>query len=214
MTQKRAGRPRTFDEGEALDAAIQVFWAKGYDGASLKDLTEAMGINSPSLYGAFSDKRGLFLQTITRYADGGGCPPIVAFEAEDDILSAVNAFLEAAIDYAKSGDGPTGCYLSSSVVTSAEEVEGVKPMLSAAIAKTEARLAERFEAARKSGALPQDFPCAARARLLFDLRQGLVYRARAGAEHAQMRSGLADHARMVVGCPPPYRMGHQSGLSI
>lgn len=199
MTQKRAGRPRTFDEGEALDAAIQVFWAKGYDGASLKDLTEAMGINSPSLYGAFGDKRQLFLKTITRYADGGGCPPIVAFEAEKDITKAVKAFLEAAIDYASPGDGPTGCYLSSSVVTSAEEVDGVKPMLSAAITKTEARLAQRFEAAKAEGELPPDFQSVARARLLFDLRQGLVYRARAGANVAEMRAGLADHARMVVG---------------
>ena len=199
MTQKRAGRPRTFDEGEALNAAIQVFWAKGYDGASLKDLTEAMGINSPSLYGAFGDKHSLFLKTITQYADGGGCPPIAAFEAEPDITAAVRAFLEAAITYASSDDGPSGCYLSSSVVTSAEEVAGVKPLLTAAIDKVETRLAARFEAEKAAGALPPDFPSRARARLMFDIRQGLVYRARAGVDVATMREGLADHARMVVG---------------
>ena len=64
-----------------------------------------MGINSPSLYGAFGDKHSLFLKTITQYADGGGCPPIAAFEAEPDITAAVRAFLEAAITYASSDDG-------------------------------------------------------------------------------------------------------------
>lgn len=196
---KESRPPRTFDEGEALNAAIKVFWTKGYDGASLKDLTEAMGINSPSLYGAFDDKHSLFLKTITQYADGGGCPPIAALEAEPDITAAVRAFLEAAITYASSDDGPSGCYLSSSVVTSAEEVAGVKPLLTATIDKVETRLATRFEAEKAAGALPPDFPSQARARLMFDIRQGLVYRARAGVDLAVMRDGLVDHARMVVG---------------
>src|ERR1700693_3521049 len=64
------GRPRSFDSDKALDAAMQVFWRKGYEGASLSDLTGAMGINRPSLYAAFGDKEALFRKALDRYAEG------------------------------------------------------------------------------------------------------------------------------------------------
>src|SRR6516165_10435871 len=64
------GRPREFDIDEALDRALQVFWRKGYEGASLLDLTEAMGINRPSLYAAFGSKEALFRRALDRYAEG------------------------------------------------------------------------------------------------------------------------------------------------
>src|SRR5439155_18551737 len=65
-----AGQPRSFDLDKALDAALQVFWRKGYEGASLSDLTQAMGINRPSLYAAFGDKETLFRKALDRYAEG------------------------------------------------------------------------------------------------------------------------------------------------
>ena len=64
------GRPRSFDFDDALDAAMQVFWRKGYEGASLSDLTQAMGINRPSLYAAFGNKNTLFRKALDRYAEG------------------------------------------------------------------------------------------------------------------------------------------------
>src|SRR5262245_28573236 len=64
------GRPREFDAEEALERALYVFWRKGYEGASLSDLTEAMGINRPSLYAAFGNKEELFRKALDRYADG------------------------------------------------------------------------------------------------------------------------------------------------
>src|SRR5256885_4867094 len=64
------GRPRAFDVDLALDRALQVFWRKGYEGASLSDLTQAMGINRPSLYAAFGDKEMLFRKALDRYASG------------------------------------------------------------------------------------------------------------------------------------------------
>src|SRR5438128_8822547 len=66
----RRGRPRSFDREKALAAAMEVFWRKGYEGASLDDLTKAMGLNKPSLYGAFGDKAGLFRMVLDRYAEG------------------------------------------------------------------------------------------------------------------------------------------------
>src|SRR5260221_9815304 len=60
-------RPRAFDEGDVLDRATDVFWRLGYDGASMTELTKAMGINSPSVYAAFGSKRGLFEAVLDRY---------------------------------------------------------------------------------------------------------------------------------------------------
>ena len=67
---KHRGRPRGFDAAAALDAALQVFWRKGYEGATLPDLTDAMGINRPSLYAAFGNKEALFRKVLERYAEG------------------------------------------------------------------------------------------------------------------------------------------------
>src|SRR5712692_11317318 len=64
------GRPRAFDVDEALHLALEVFWRKGYEGASLPDLTRAMGINRPSLYAAFGNKEALFRKAIDRYDAG------------------------------------------------------------------------------------------------------------------------------------------------
>src|SRR5580693_2890312 len=69
-TTVKMGRPRCFCEEQALDRAMRVFWEKGYEGASLADLTEAMGINRPSLYAAFGNKEALFLKVLDRYGEG------------------------------------------------------------------------------------------------------------------------------------------------
>lgn len=198
-TTKKLGRPVSFDADEALLAAVNVFWAKGYDGASMKDLTEAMGINSPSLYAAFGDKRSLYLKAIDRYTSNDACAPLVAFESEPDIAAAVRAFMEAAIDYATQHEsGARGCFLTSCVSTSAGEVEGVQPLLREAIESTDARLAARFDAEKEKGKLPSDFPSLDRARLLFDLRQGHVFRARAGLTRESMTADLNHRVQMVL----------------
>src|ERR1700722_4580391 len=66
------GRPRAFNLERALESALQVFWRRGYEGASLSDLTRAMRINRPSLYAAFGNKKALFLKALDRYANGPG----------------------------------------------------------------------------------------------------------------------------------------------
>src|SRR5712664_3335201 len=79
-TARALGRPRSFETGKALDAAMKVFWCKGYEGASLSDLTKAMDINRPSLYAAFGNKEQLFRKTLDRYAKG---PAACVHEALD-----------------------------------------------------------------------------------------------------------------------------------
>src|SRR5690606_29852379 len=127
---KKRGRPKGFDQEIALQAALEVFWKKGYDAASLKDLTVAMGINAPSLYLSFGDKHSLYLKTIEAYVSDHACAPLVAFEAEADIHRAVQAFYFAVIEDATANtNGATGCYLSSCVATTSGVVDGVQPLL-------------------------------------------------------------------------------------
>src|SRR5947209_16697338 len=103
-----AGRPRSFDLDKALDAALQVFWRKGYEGASLSDLTQAMGINRPSLYAAFGDKEMLFRKALDRYASG---PAAYVSEAlkEPTARAAIERLLREAADSLTNPHNPPGC---------------------------------------------------------------------------------------------------------
>lgn len=199
MKKHKTGRPRAFDQNDALLAAMHVFWVKGYDGASMKDLTKAMGINSPSLYATFGDKHQLFLKAIKCYASGNACTPIITFESEPDIFKAVQAFLIAVIDYAtQSESGARGCFLASCVSTSADIVAGVDELLQQAINDTDARLTRRFDFEKARGTLGRDFPSAQRAQLLFDIRQGYVFRARSGIDATAMKQDIESRVNMIL----------------
>ncbi len=199
---KKKGRPKKFDKEEALQSALNVFWNKGYDGASMKDLTSGMGINGPSLYSTFGDKHALYLQAIEAYTSNDACEPLIAFETEPDIFLAIKAFFHSVIEHAtESESGARGCFLSSCVATSSGEVEGVQPILNAAIEGVDQRLALRFELEKSKGTLAESFPSLDRARLMFDLRQGYVFRARAGSKIEAMTSDLEKRAKMVLEYP-------------
>ncbi|MBY5933512.1 TetR/AcrR family transcriptional regulator [Tateyamaria omphalii] len=196
---KKMGRPRTFDEQEALLAAMNAFWAKGYDGTSMKDLTSAMGISGPSLYSAFGDKRELYLKTIDRYADVDGCAPIVEYESADTIEEAIRRFLTVVVTHSTQQEGaPRGCFLASCVAMTVGEVDGVAERMEKAIRDTDARLAKRFDEEKAKGNLSENFPSEARARLLHDMRQGLVHRSRAGWSAEPLLEDLDDRVRMVL----------------
>jgi AcrR family transcriptional regulator len=158
-----------------------------------------MGINSPSLYAAFGDKQQLYLKAIECYASGKACVPLIAFEQEPDINKAVYAFLNAVIDYSTNNEsGAKGCFLSSCVSTTSDVVEGVDTLLQKAIEETDVRLASRFEFEKAQGKLDSEFPSLERAQLLFDIRQGYVFRARAGIDAAAMKKDIANRVEMVL----------------
>ncbi|WP_154401311.1 TetR/AcrR family transcriptional regulator, partial [Bordetella pertussis] len=89
------GRPRSFERTEALRQAMEVFWSKGYEGASLADLTSAMGINAPSLYAAFGSKEALFREAVQRYADTEGARTRRALLEAPDARAAIEGMLLA-----------------------------------------------------------------------------------------------------------------------
>ena len=199
---KRVGRPKAFDRDEALTKAIGVFWKQGYEGASMKLLTDEMGINSPSLYAEFGDKHGLYLEAINSYATNDACTPLVALETVPDIREAIRAFFDAVVDYSTHhASGAKGCFLVSCVATSAGHVDGTAEMLRDAITATDERIKTRFDQEIEKGSLPKNFPSAERAKLMFDLRQGMVFRARSGFSDDRLESDVEKYVRAVLSAP-------------
>src|SRR6204780_594518 len=99
-TAKPRGRPRSFDEAEALEKATQVYWSKGYDGVTIDDLVAGMGVGRPSLYAIFGDKRTLFLRVLKDYAEKKGARAAKALLSPQTLRDSLAAFLKHAVETA------------------------------------------------------------------------------------------------------------------
>lgn len=176
----RPGRPRGFCTETALDRAMTVFWRQGYEGASLADLTKAMGINPPSLYAAFGSKEGLFRAVLERYDERrkGFMDKVLA---APDAKSVAQLFLEGVAEFAAdtSGRNPPGCLLLQSGLSCGDQV--IPEALAQHRAEKEKALRERFTRAKKEGDLPANADPAALARYLVTLANGICVQATAGA---------------------------------
>src|SRR5438067_5604399 len=104
------GRPRSFDIDKALDRALQVFWHKGYEGTTLSDLTQAMGINRPSLYAAFGNKEALFRKALDRYGEGPAAYVRAALE-EPTARAVAERLLLGTVEGLTDPGHPTGCLM-------------------------------------------------------------------------------------------------------
>jgi AcrR family transcriptional regulator len=166
------GRPRAFDRDKALDRALHVFWARGYEGTSIADLTEAMGINPPSLYAAFGNKEALFRQALDRYEARRDEIMAEAFAAPT-AREAMTRLLEGTADRLSDKDKPRGCLMVQGALCGGEECETVKRDLAARRAGGEALIRERLRRARREGDLPSDADPVALARFLSTVLQGM-----------------------------------------
>jgi len=128
------GRPRAFDEEQALDMALAVFWHNGYQGASLAELTQAMGISKPSLYAAFGNKEQLYLSALERYHERHLIKHAEALAAEPDLKNAMRAFLRSVATMLTSPELPGGCMVVNSAV--AGDTGALPQRVVAAIDKT------------------------------------------------------------------------------
>jgi AcrR family transcriptional regulator len=179
-----AGRPRKFDDAKALDAAIGVFWKHGYEGASLDLLTRAMGINRPSLYGAFGDKAELFAKAVRRYQDQRFLPLRQAFADAPNLEAGIAAYFAAVRQLVAGRGTPRGC-LTACVLVEASEAD---PRWRA--------MSEEFAAAGRSAlvaALGAYVPKKAAQRLaslLTVCTPGLAALARAGASPAELSAAI------------------------
>src|SRR5262249_9763155 len=180
------GRPREFDTEQALDAALDVFWRKGYEGASLPDLTEAMGINRPSLYAAFGNKEELFRAVIARYIEGPAAYVRKAL-AEPTARGAAERLLTHAVDVVTDPHGPGGCLLVQGALACGEGCDSVRRELVARRLAGDAAIRERFERALAEGDLPPGTNAADLARFISTLIRGLAVQAAGGANRRELR---------------------------
>jgi AcrR family transcriptional regulator len=184
------GRPREFDVEKALDRALKVFWRKGYEGASLPELTRAMGINRPSLYAAFGNKEALFRKVLDRYAEG---PAAYVREAltEPTARAVAERLLGGAVDLLSGPRGPRGCLLVHGALACGAAAESVRRELAARRAAGEAAIRRRFERAWAESDLPADACPADLASYVVTVLRGMAVQAAGGASREELRRVVA-----------------------
>jgi AcrR family transcriptional regulator len=179
------GRPRAFDPDLALDRALDVFWRKGYEGATIPELTAAMGINRPSLYAAFGNKEELFRRALDRYAEGPGGYVLEAL-AEPTARGVVRRLLFGSVDLLTGPGHPRGCLLVHGALACGEEAESARAELASRRRAAEAAACRRFELAKASRELPNDANPAALARYVVTVVHGMAVQAAGGATREEL----------------------------
>ena len=180
------GRPRAFDMDQALDRALDVFWRKGYEGASICDLTAAMDINPPSLYAAFGNKEGLFRKAVDRYTarHAGFLQEALALTKAKDCIKAL---LRRTANSLTDESTPPGCLLVQGIAGAGEHAKCISDELCARRAANEKAIRERLKRAKTEGDLPKDADPSALARFIATVTQGMAVQAAAGASRAELR---------------------------
>jgi len=185
-SSSNVGRPRAFDMNTALEKALEVFWRKGYDGTSLSDLTDAMGINKPSLYAAFGNKEQLFLKAIELYESRPCAFFMPALEKPTAYEVAEHMLFGAAANMANK-DQPQGCVVIQGALSCSEAAAAVKEALANRRLEGQKKLVERFERAKTEGDLPATVNAETLARYLGTVLQGMAIQANSGATSEQLR---------------------------
>jgi AcrR family transcriptional regulator len=174
------GRPRSFDRDAALASAMDVFWARGYDGTSLEDLLAAMGgITPPSFYAAFGSKEALFAEVVELYGQTVGEGPMRALE-QSPVRSGVEGMLRAAVDTFDSPGGARGCLLVLSAPTRTRTNGPVYERLRALRCQAPETIRRRLERAVKEGELPRGVSVDDVAAFYTAVSHGLAISARDG----------------------------------
>ncbi|MEJ0048121.1 MAG: TetR/AcrR family transcriptional regulator [Rhodospirillales bacterium] len=173
-------RPREFDVDTALSAALNVFWKQGFEGASLTDLTKAMGVTRPSLYAAFGNKEALFRKALDRYCEVsmGFVGPALA---QPTLRGAIEHLLYGYADAFTGDVHPPGCLATNGALACSEAAEPVRLELVARREADELALRARLMQARTDGDLPRNADANALASYLMAIIQGMSVQAASGA---------------------------------
>jgi len=194
MQQPRArGRPRGFVPAVALESAMKVFWAEGFDGASIDTLARETGMPRATLYHLYRDKEGLFLAAIDHYAQTRAAQVAVALGPKGALRDDLAAFLKAVIDLALSEPKARGCLISCVLADAAGTNARFRSELDQHFLALERRVCERLAADEA-----QQGDIAARALVVASIARGLMLRARAGAERDRLEQAASEALRLLV----------------
>jgi AcrR family transcriptional regulator len=186
------GRPRAFDMDKVLDRALEVFWRKGYEGATIAELTEAMGINPPSLYAAFGSKQGLFCKALGRYKAERDAFWNEALNAPT-ARAVASALLRGSAEFLSNPRHPRGCLSVQGALACGEEAEAARQELEDFRKSSQAAIRQRFKQALKQGDLRPGSDPAALARYLATVIEGMAVEAASGASRKELER-VADTA--------------------
>jgi AcrR family transcriptional regulator len=177
--EEAMGRARTFDVEKALEAALSIFWRKGYEGTSYADLVAATGVERPALYSAFGNKEALFLRALGRYSEHYASYVSEALDLKTSREVAAS-FLAGAADLSTRFPDRTGCLGINGALAVSDDAECARLALIEWRAQGEASLRHRFQRAKDDGDLPADADAAVLAAYLLAVAHGMAVQAKAG----------------------------------
>jgi AcrR family transcriptional regulator len=184
------GRPREFDIEDALATALRVFWSKGYEGATLAELTAAMGVTRPSLYAAFGNKEALFRKALDLY-ERDKLAYVSAALTAPTARGVAERLLRGALEMQTQGSDPKGCLGVISSVACGAEAESIRAEVIKRRRSSDAALLARMERAKAEGDLPGHMTAEGVVGYLGAVMQGLCVQAGSGASPEQLR-GVVD----------------------
>ena len=190
-------RPRTFDEADALDAAIDCFWRRGYGATSVRDLGDEMGLGSASLYNAFLDKRTLFLRALDRYLDSTMRERIVRLERTRAPKDAVKAFIDEIVERSVNDPERRGCMLINAAAEFGARDPDSREEIAARLDELQGFFRRMITRAREDGSIPSDRDPAELSRLMLGVVVAIRVLARVRPERALLK-GIAKPALALL----------------
>ena len=194
-------RTRTLSDDTVLERATAVFWQNGYAGTSVRDLTQATGLSTSALYNRFSDKDGLFVEALRRYANDGLGERLARLSAAADPLGAIRDFLDELIAMSLADPHHRGCLLVNTALDGAAMSDAARELVRTRLGEVERFFGERLERAAADGALDPAIDATSTATALLGVVFGIRVLARLDAE-PQRLGALADHAMASLPGPP------------
>jgi AcrR family transcriptional regulator len=184
---KRRGRPRAYDAEQALGHALDAFWTSGFEATSLDDLSAATGMNRPSLYGAFGDKRALFLKSLMEYRSRGEMGLSALISENRSVRDAlVNTCAAALKLYFSGGAGARGCFMTGAALVGAVADPELRDALREGLEDIDRTFVSLFKHGQRNGEVARDADTEALAFMASALLHSLSVRARAGAAQAEL----------------------------
>jgi AcrR family transcriptional regulator len=180
------GRPLGFDPEKALEAALRVFWTKGYEGTALSDLTEAMGINRPSIYATFGNKEALFRKALDRYAERMTNYTTEALK-EPTARAVAERLMVGTADLLSCPGNPKGCLTVQGALACGDEADPIRKELIARRATGEAAVRDRFARAKAEGDLPAGADAGDLARYVMAVMHGMAVQSAGGASREELQ---------------------------
>jgi AcrR family transcriptional regulator len=211
MEHATKGRPRSFDEDQAIDAAMRVFWEKSFEGSTMTDLTDATGLSRSSIHAAFGSKEGLFFRAVERYRSEQ-MRYIPKALAEPTLPRAIEALFRGMVNSLSIPGNPKGCLSIHGALACGTGGELVTHLMAKWRRSNENRIKERIQQAQREGELGRDVNAADYARYIATIMIGIGIQAVNGAGRAEL-THTVDMALQVLSCSSfdPAASGDNSG---